>query len=301
MPAALQPTGRPARIWHATGPVSEGSQVVQRRTEKPGAYLRFCVILFYPLINLFWRRRWIGAERIPVTGPAVLAINHISYADPFVVSRVLWDVGRCPRFLAKASLFKLPILGRIMAGAGQIPVYRGTADANRALTGAVEALNRGQIVLIYPEGTVTRDPQFWPMRAKTGIARLALQAPDVPVIPVGQWGAQSFLDFYARKFRPFPRKTVTVAVGEPVDLSCFRGSEPDAEVLAAMTEKIMRAVQDQVAAIRGEIAPNEFYRPPPGVGSRPKDSTARTPRGKRRSGDHLSGDHSSGDHSKEDR
>jgi 1-acyl-sn-glycerol-3-phosphate acyltransferase len=130
------------------------------------------------------------------------------------------------------------------------------------LRGAVEALRRGEVVLIYPEGTVTRDPDFWPMQAKTGVARLALLAPGVPVVPVGQWGAQDFLDVYARKFRPFPRKRITIAVGEPVDLSEFVGSEPRSEVLHEMTDRIMVSIRDLVAGIRGEEPPVEFYRRP---------------------------------------
>ncbi|MDQ1716364.1 MAG: 1-acyl-sn-glycerol-3-phosphate acyltransferase [Pseudonocardiales bacterium] len=242
------------------------------RTEKPGPYLRFCVILIYPLTSLLWRRRWRGADRIPRQGPAILAINHISYADPFVIGRFMWDVGRLPRFLAKAALFRLPLLGRIVRGAGQIPVYRGTADANQALAAAVEALQRGEIVLIYPEGTVTRDPQFWPMQAKSGVARLALLAPDVPVIPVGQWGSHYFLDFYARKFRPFPRRTMTVSVGQPLDLSGYRGREPTADLLHEMTDTIMRQVRLQVAAIRAELPPEDFYPRPEGVGAGAKDA-----------------------------
>jgi 1-acyl-sn-glycerol-3-phosphate acyltransferase len=233
--------------------------VVRRHSDKPGPYLRFCVILVYPLINLLWRRRWINDDRIPTSGPAIIAVNHISYADPFVIARCVWDVGRVPRFLAKADLFTIPVIGRIFTGAGQIPVHRGTADADRALSDAVAALDRGEMVLIYPEGTVTRDPDFWPMRAKTGVARLALLAPGVPVVPVGQWGAQNFLDFYARKFRPLPRKAVALSVGEPVDLREFAGSSPTAEVLRAMTDKVMAAVREQVAEIRGEVPPADFY------------------------------------------
>jgi 1-acyl-sn-glycerol-3-phosphate acyltransferase len=251
---------------------SGGTDAVARgHSEKPGPYLRFCVILVYPLISLLFTRRWIGQERIPEHGPAIIAVNHISYADPFVVARFVWDSGRNPRYLAKASLFTLPLgLGRIVRGAGQIPVHRGTADADKALLGAVEALRRGEMVLIYPEGTVTRDPDFWPMQAKTGIARLALLAPDVPVIPVGQWGAQRFLDFYAKKLRPLPRKTVTVSVGPPVDLTMFAGASSSTEVLHRMTDTIMRAVRDQVADIRGEAPPTEFYpRPAPTGAPRP--------------------------------
>jgi 1-acyl-sn-glycerol-3-phosphate acyltransferase len=225
--------------------------------------MRFAVIVVYPLVSLLFRRRWRGLDRIPATGPAIVAVNHISYADPLIFARFIWDAGRVPRYLAKASLFTLPFpLGRIVTGAGQIPVHRDTADAAQALQAAVDALRRGEVVLIYPEGTVTRDPDFWPMQAKTGVARLALLAPGVPVVPVGQWGAQHFLDFYARRFRPLPRKRITIQAGEPVDLSDFAGSAPSSAVLHQMTDRIMAAVRDLVAELRGEVPPAEFYRRP---------------------------------------
>jgi 1-acyl-sn-glycerol-3-phosphate acyltransferase len=225
--------------------------------------MRLAVVLVYPLISLLFRRRWRGLDRIPVTGPAIVAVNHISYADPLIFARFIWDAGRVPRYLAKASLFSLPFpLGRIVTGAGQIPVHRDTADAAQALQAAVDALGRGEMVLIYPEGTVTRDPDFWPMQGKTGVARLALLAPGVPVVPVGQWGAQHFLDVYARRFRPFPRKQITISAGPPVDLSDFAGSAPTAAVLHQMTDRIMVAIRDLVAEIRDEQPPAEFYRRP---------------------------------------
>lgn len=237
--------------------------MVARHSERVGPYLRLAVIVLYPLISLLFKRRWLGLDRIPRHGPAIVAVNHVSYADPIVFGRFIWDSGRIPRYLAKASLFRLPFpFGRIMTGSGQIPVHRGTADAALALHGAVEALRRGELVLIYPEGTVTRDPEFWPMQGKTGIARLALLAPGVPVIPVGQWGAQHFLDVYHRKLRPLPRKFVTVSAGPPVELAEFTGRPPTVEVLHAMTDRIMAAVREQVAAIRGLPAPDGFYQRP---------------------------------------
>jgi 1-acyl-sn-glycerol-3-phosphate acyltransferase len=225
--------------------------------------MRFAVIVVYPLVSLLFRRRWRGLDRIPATGPAIVAVNHISYADPLIFARFIWDAGRVPRYLAKASLFTLPFpLGRIVTGAGQIPVHRETADAAQALQAAVDALRRGEVVLIYPEGTVTRDPDFWPMQAKTGVARLALLAPGVPVVPVGQWGAQHFLDVYSRRFRPFPRKRITISAGAPVDLSDFAGSAPSSAVLHEMTDRIMLSIRDLVSEIRGEQPPAEFYRRP---------------------------------------
>jgi 1-acyl-sn-glycerol-3-phosphate acyltransferase len=159
--------------------------------------------------------------------------------------------------MIKASLFSKPVIGRIFRGAKQIPVYRGTADAAESLRDAVTALHDGEAIVIYPEGTITKDPQQWPMQAKTGIARLVLLAPDIPVIPVGQWGAQQ------RKGRrnPFVRREANASVGKPVDLSRFRGAQPTAATLREITDTIMAAVREEMAGLRGTPAPEEFYRP----------------------------------------
>jgi 1-acyl-sn-glycerol-3-phosphate acyltransferase len=119
------------------------------------------------------------------------------------------------------------------------------------------------------------------MQPKTGIARLALLVPDVPVIPVGQWGAQNFLDFYARRFRPVPRKTVSVAVGEPVDLTAYAGRDPEPGVLHEMADVVMAAVVELVAGLRDEPAPAELYRRPAGVDSRARDAVHRRERRRR--------------------
>jgi 1-acyl-sn-glycerol-3-phosphate acyltransferase len=193
-----------------------------------------------------------------------------------VIGRCVWDAGRLPRFLAKASLFTVPVIGRILVGAGQIPVYRGTVDAEEALRGAVAALQRGEMVIIYPEGTVTRDPDFWPMQPKTGIARLAMLAPDVPLIPIAQWGPQEFLDFYARRFRPWPRKSVSVSVGEPLDLpQRSAGASPGPAELHAMSEQIMNQVVQLLAGLRGQSAPEALYARPAGIDSRARDAIRR--------------------------
>ena len=233
------------------------------RSDRVGPYMRLAWLVMYPLTMLLFKVRWRGLDRIPKSGGAIVAVNHVSYADPIVFGRFIWDAGRVPRYLAKAGLFSAPFpVGQVIRGSGQIPVHRGSVNAGEALQAAVDALRGGQLVLIYPEGTVTRDPDFWPMQAKTGIARLALMVPEVPVIPVGQWGAQNFLDYYHKKLRPLPRTEVWASAGQPVDLSEFAGQPPTREVLQAITERIMVAVRDEVAGLRGEPAPETFARRP---------------------------------------
>jgi len=220
-------------------------------------------IILKPLALLFTRRDWRGFEHIPASGGVILAVNHISHADPVVVADyIIYGNGRSARFLAKSSLFKgNGLVGRVMRGAKQIPVHRQTADASLALRDAVEALERGECIAIYPEGTVSRDPDKWPMLAKTGVARLALLS-GAPVVPMAQWGAQDILDSYREKgLHLLPPKTVHFLAGPAVDLSAHKGKELTSDVLRAATDDVMWAVTRLVEELRGESAPSAFFDP----------------------------------------
>ena len=226
------------------------------RAHKPkaGFWIRLCVMILYPLDAALFRIRWHHLDRIPEHGGVLLAVNHISQADTAAMARFVWQSGRIPRFLIKSGVFGWPVVGRIMTGAGQIPVYRGTADAKDSLAAATAALQRGECVIIYPEGTITSDPDYWPMAAKTGVARLALANPGIPVLPIGQWGAQRTLGRGGR-FRPFPRHRHEAVVGLPVDLSRFRDQPATTQLLSEVTSEIMAAITAEVAALRGEQTP----------------------------------------------
>jgi len=137
------------------------------------AWRLFTVIVFRPLLHILVRNKWEGQENIPKTGPVIIAPNHMSYADWGTDCLFFYEAGRYPTFLVKASAFKVPFIGKLLYGCGQIPVNRGAADAALALKQAEQALKEGAAVIIYPEGTATRDPDLWPMVAKTGVARLA--------------------------------------------------------------------------------------------------------------------------------
>lgn len=228
---------------------------------KAGFWIRLCVVIVYPVAGLLFRIRWRHLERIPdpSTGGVIIAVNHLSQIDTFLMARLVWQSGRVPRFMVKAGVFGLPVIGRILRGAGQIPVHRGTVDAAASLRDAVAALERGEAIVIYPEGTTTKDPQHWPMLAKTGIARLVLLSPKTPVVPIGQWGAQRDGWSFRRLVR---RRLAEAAVGEPIDLSRFRDTEPSATTLRDITDTIMCAVRAEVAEIRGVPAPTEFAKPP---------------------------------------
>lgn len=233
---------------------------MRRRHGRIGFWYRFAVMVVKPLLLVFTRHSWRGAEHLPPSGGVIIAANHISYIDPLTLAHFLYDNGRLPRFLAKSTLFDVPFIGMVFRGAHQIPVRRGTADAAQALTAAVDALKAGECVLIYPEGTATRDPHTWPMQARTGVARLALLS-GAPVIPVAQWGAHRLLPYPSKRPRLLPRTTIEVLAGPPVDLSRFAGRQPTGPVLHAATEEIMRRITDQLAELRAEPAPAEAYDP----------------------------------------
>lgn len=206
------------------------------------------------------RRSWSGAEHLPRDRGFVAVSNHISHIDPFVLAHFLNDEGIVPHFLGKVEVFRIPVVGAILRGAGQIPVYRETGQASHAYRAAVQAVREGTCVGIYPEGTVTREPNLWPMRGKTGAARIALET-GCPVIPVAQWGAQEILGPYSHRPSVLPRHTMQVSAGEPVDLADLRGGPVTAEVLAEATERIMVALTRQLETLRGETAPPGRYDP----------------------------------------
>jgi 1-acyl-sn-glycerol-3-phosphate acyltransferase len=217
-------------------------------------------MILRPFIRATMKHDWQGQENIPKSGGVIVAANHLSYADVLAVALFCDQAGRYPTFLAKSSLFKIKVLGPIIAKLGQLPVYRGQADAALVLRDAEQGVRDGACVVFYPESTVTRDPQMWPMVAKTGVARLAL-ATGAPVIPVGHWGAQYVLPYGGFRPHVIPRKTVRILAGPPVDLSEFAGLPIDTRTMRAATDKIMSDVAELVGKLRGEEPPEQPYHP----------------------------------------
>lgn len=223
------------------------------RQHRLGFAYRFAAFVLWPFMMVFTKRDWHGTDNLDVDSGMVLAANHLSWFDPIVISHVLWDNNRPPRFLAKDSLFRVPVVGWIMRSAGQIPVVRGSSDAAVAVQAAVDAAERGECVIVYPEGTITKDPDMWPMAAKTGAARIGLTA-RVPVIPMAHWGAQQVMGPYKKEMRLLPRKTMHVEVGPPVDLSDLYDRPIDADTLHEATERIMAAITQLLQQIRKEAS-----------------------------------------------
>lgn len=232
----------------------------RRLGQAPGWAFAFSVALVKPLLLLFTRRRWLDGEKIPAEGGCVIVGNHISHVDPLTFAHLVYDHGRLPRYLAKSEVFKVPVVGQILRSAGQIPVYRLTTDATAAFRAAVNAVESGECVVVYPEGTITRDPGLWPMTGRTGAARIALTT-GAPVIPVAQWGAHRVLAPYAKKPKLIPRQTVAMKVGDPVDLDDLRDRLPTPEVLHEATDRILDAITQLLADLRQESPPATRFDP----------------------------------------
>lgn len=228
------------------------------RSSRLGPGYRIAVLLLWPLLMLFTKRDWRGFDQLDdLDGGLIVATNHTSWFDPLPVAHALWAHDRPPRFLGKESVFRVPIVGWVISNAGQIRVYRESAEAIAAFRDAVTAVDHGECVVVYPEGTITRDPHLWPMEGKTGAVRIAL-ASGKPLFPMVQWGPQAVMGPYKKELKLFPRKTMHVWLGKPIDLSEFANQEWTPQILHRATEKLMRALTEMQAEIRGERPPERL-------------------------------------------
>ncbi len=226
---------------------------------RPFGY-RFAIRVLRPLLMLLTRRAWSGAENLPTEGGWVVCPNHVSHVDPLAFAHFLVDHGRSPRFLGKNEVFRVPVVGAVLRSADQIPVHRESGRAADAYRSAVDAVRANKCVAIYPEGTLTRDPDLWPMRGKTGAARVALET-RCPVVPVAVWGPQDLLAPYGRVPHLVPRPTMRVRAGAPVDLEDLYDLPVSAEVLAEATTRIMAAITAELEVLRDEQAPTVRFDP----------------------------------------
>lgn len=203
---------------------------------------------------------WRHLDKVPRSGGIICVCNHISHFDPLVLGLGMMYGGRWPRFLGKVQIFRSPWIGWLARRCGQIPVDRGSVRAADSLIAAEKAVADGKAVSVYPEGTLTGDPDGWPMSGRTGAARLALDT-RAPVIPFGQWGAQSFMPDGKKGF-PIVlgrRKRFQLAVGDPVELSDLYDMPRSRAVLELATTRIMDAVTALVADLRDEEPPADRW------------------------------------------
>lgn len=231
-------------------------------TRRPSLFWPLAVIVV-PLISLLAKIRVTGKEKLPAQGAFVLAPNHYSEFDPLIVAVAVWRLGRAPRFMAKDSLFKIPVLGWLLRRTGMIPVARSSSAtaAKQTMKQSEELVEHGRGVIVYPEGTLTRDPGLWPMRGKSGAVRLAL-ADDIPLIPMAQWGTQTIMGRYQKGLSLWPlRKPVNIVIGDPVDLSDLRGRAGEQSALTEATNRLMNAITALLEDLRDEKAPAERWNP----------------------------------------
>ncbi|WP_180967329.1 lysophospholipid acyltransferase family protein [Zhihengliuella halotolerans] len=212
-----------------------------------------------PVLNLLISKSWERFDRLPESG-FIACPNHSTEIDPLIVGHAMYGAGRLPRYMAKESLFRIPIAGWFLTKTRQIPVARSSRGAKESLELAGQILNEGSVAIVYPEGTLTRDPDMWPMKGRTGAARLALQT-GAPVVPIAHWGAQELLPRYGKRLHVFPRKRVRVVAGNPVDLSDLQGKPMTKAALVEATDRIMKAIADLVGELRGETPPATLWDP----------------------------------------
>ncbi|MBF0968679.1 MAG: 1-acyl-sn-glycerol-3-phosphate acyltransferase [Actinomyces sp.] len=203
-----------------------------------------------------------GEENLPTEGGFLLVSNHLSNVDPLCLCWYFMKRNTAVRFLAKKSMFSVPVFGWIIKGMGLIPVNRDS-NPSTVLAPTREALTAGEVVGIYPEGTLTRDPDQWPMEFKSGAARLALDT-GVTVIPLSQWGPQDIMAPYNAKGMDMrPGRRISYHFGAPVDLSDLIGpaGSEDHDAVNAATARILQAVREGVGQLRGLPVPDTVWDP----------------------------------------
>jgi 1-acyl-sn-glycerol-3-phosphate acyltransferase len=232
----------------------------KRRPEKTPPFRALAGILIPP-VSAIAKLEIIDGAKVPTSGAVIISPNHINELDPVLVGYALWRLGRAPHFLAKASLFTVPVLGWFLRKTGQVAVERaGTARGSDPLAEGRRLTAEGLAVVVYPEGSLTRQPDLWPMRGKSGAVRLALEN-NIPLVPVAHWGDHQIMQRYGKKLKLFPRRTVRVKFGDPVDLGAFLGPHPDSATLNEATNRVMLAITELLADLRGETPPERLWNP----------------------------------------
>jgi 1-acyl-sn-glycerol-3-phosphate acyltransferase len=223
--------------------------------------LALVATVLIPIVRLLFVVKPKGIEKLPKRGSYILVANHVTNVDALAMAYLVYvQLKRAPHFLAKEGLFRVPVIGAILRAAGQIPVYRSGHRNDTPLKAAHAYLEAGHTIAIFPEGTLTRSPELWPMRGKSGAIRLALET-GVPVYPVGQWGSEKILPQYGSKFRPGFWKSVNMIIGDEIDLSNYRKRQLNPDELNQATKVVMHAITQLVEELRGEKAPLELWDP----------------------------------------
>lgn len=243
----------------------KSSHSIEMPELKPGIeitwQMRLLAFILRPWVRLLYKVEVTGMENLPKSGGYVLAANHVTTVDALAVAYMMYfRLHRAPHFLAKEGLFKTPIVGPVLLSVGQIPVFRGQRKNTDPMEAAYKVLRAGHVIGIFPEGTLTRDPELWPMRGRTGAIRLAIET-GVPIVPVGQWGTEAVMETYSSKLRPKPWHKVRMVIGKPIDVSAFTGKKYSTEDLVGLTDQVMAEITNLVENLRGEKAPAKRFVP----------------------------------------
>lgn len=243
----------------------KSSQSIKMPELKPGVeitwQMRVLAFLLRPLVRLLYKVEVTGTENLPKSGGYVLAANHVTTVDALAVAYMMYfRLHRAPHFLAKEGLFKTPVVGPVLLQVGQIPVFRGQRKNTDPMEAAHKVLRAGHVIGIFPEGTLTRDPDLWPMRGRTGAIRLAIET-GVPIVPVGQWGTEQVMETYSSKLKPKPWHKIRIVIGKPIDITKYVDKKNSTEELVALTEHVMNEITKLVEDLRGQKAPQKRFVP----------------------------------------
>lgn len=223
--------------------------------------IRTLAHILRPFVRLLYKVEVTGTENLPKSGGYVLAANHVTTLDALAVAYMMYfRLHRAPHFLAKEGLFRTPIVGPVLLACGQIPVFRSGRNNTDPMQSAYDVLNAGHTIGIFPEGTLTREPNQWPMRARTGAIRLSLET-GVPIIPVGQWGTEAVMETYSSKIRPKPWHKVRIVIGKPISMDPYKDKKMSTEDLVELSDKVMVEITKIVEELRGEKAPAKRFVP----------------------------------------
>lgn len=219
-----------------------------------------CDIVFRNRTKL---KAW-GIEHVPETGPFITAATHVTMFDVFVPMISMFHQGRRPRYMAKAEMASWPLIGKWFQLVGMQPVQRRSGKAKAIEETSVEILTSGRPLTVWPEGTVTRDPQKWPMSMKNGVGMIALEASrrlgyQIPLYCAVTWGAASINHWW-----PWPRKNVVMCYDEALDYADLLadcdswGEEVPEDPANELTRRIRVRMTEVMAEIRGEQAPMDI-------------------------------------------